>query len=130
MLEYAWFRLLVRAIGVLLIGIGAPGFFAMLVNLGTYVLANGASAAGSISQGTVLTLIAHVAASCAQVAFGLYLLLGANRLIGFCIRDVLDHCTACGYDVRRVGAPNCPECGVPLHARPARTPPAASPPLP
>jgi hypothetical protein len=127
-LEYAWFRLLVRGIGVLLIGLGVPAIVSVVINLINYFLSNESLTRGSFWLSPMFVSAAYGAASLAQSLVGVYLLFGANRLIAFCMRDVLDHCTACGYDLRRVGAPNCPECGVPIHARPGRTPPVILPP--
>jgi len=129
MLDYAWFRLLVRAIGVVLIGLGLPAVVSMLLNIANYLLTDRSIMWGwtSFWQSPAVGLFVHVIASLTQLAAGAYLLFGGKRLIAFCIRDVLDHCAACGYDLRRVGAPNCPECGIPIHARPHRTPPGVLP---
>jgi hypothetical protein len=108
MTDYTWFKLLVRAIGLLLMGMGLPYFVSTLVNLVTWALDQGGSQLG---YSYVLPYIPSVAGAAAESVFGLYLFLGANGVIARCLRDVRGHCPSCGYDVSAVSTGRCPECG-------------------
>jgi hypothetical protein len=119
--NFIWFRLLIRAIGILLIGLALPeaistlGWFAQIGETPISL------------DGYLLYLIMMVIANFTQLAFGMYLLIGGNRIIRYCARDLLDRCAVCGYDLRGITAPRCPECGMTLDRPP---PPSAQPPDP
>jgi hypothetical protein len=108
-----WFRLVMKAIGVLLIGLSLPmlaqhlGGFMRMYNtqggLGTW------AAPISIWEHLLWLLIGYVL----QLAFGLYLLFGGRWLVNLCIPSNRPYCPECGYDLsHNKEAARCPECGV------------------
>lgn len=114
--DVTWFRLAVRAIGILVFALGLPAVFAHVASVATW-LREGMPWGGEMLVWYVLPLLGPVA----QLALGFYLIVGARPLIRYCTRGALGMCPACNYDVRQVPGPTCPECGVPL---PGRAPPA------
>lgn len=131
MLDFAWFRLVVRAIGILLIGLGAPSVVNSVigyVNFLVYLRATNPALPN-------LMYLTQTIGSATQFGMGVYLLFGANRLVGYCVRSVAAEyaacadddaigstpkCLSCGYELTNTtGA--CPECGVPIRASPRPT---------
>jgi hypothetical protein len=113
--DVTWFRLAIRGIGVLLIGLALPSFFSsvvegvwQIVEIGPMIGADDNWWRLSFALGPVI-----------QVFLGVYLLVGARRLITYCCRGALGMCPACNYDVRNVPGNTCPECGVALPGRSA-----------
>ena len=124
MTDYTWFKLLVRAIGLLLIGMGLPSLLSNLIGLVTWM----SDPQSRASMNLLARFLPLVASYGAQSAFGLYLFFGAEALISRCIRDVRGHCACCGYPVGGVTSGICPECGTAFElpvggARSAQQPP-------
>jgi hypothetical protein len=111
MSDYSWFRLLLRAIGVLLLGLSVP----MLLWTAGAAALTAASAGGRMSYEP---LLAPVVAYGGQAAIGLYLLLGGQLLVDYCLQGVRGRCGGCGYDLSGLDAQVCPECGAPIPRRP------------
>lgn len=131
MTDHVWFRLALRGIGVLLVGLSLPS---VLGYLGWLVVAVPALVAGSSdysSEQTPMLLFSFVGVA-TQAGFGLYLLLGGERLFRYCTRDLLALCTSCGYDLHGLHADRCPECGTPAppHSARAEAQPPNTPPTP
>jgi hypothetical protein len=124
---FIWFLLLIRAIGILLIGLSLPAAISLIGWFGQLP-----SAAGALDS-YILYVAAQVLAHFVQLFFGLYLLIGGNRVIRYCARDVmrpLERCIVCGYDLRGLTISNCPECGIDLERPSAPLAAADSPDLP
>jgi len=102
-----WFKLLVRGIGILLIGISVPYIGSQL----SYLAYMFYPSAGD-RQAWPLEVISLVFIL-AQLLFGIYLLAGAPRLVRYCIRQVGYRCPGCDYDTRGLKG-KCPECGLDL----------------
>ena len=123
MTEHAWFKLFLRGIGLLLLGLAFPG---MLTQLGYLVqmVHEGEFAAPSpylwMYGGALLGTIA-------QAGIGLYLLFGGGWIVTRCMREIRDRCIACGYDLSAATGEVCTECGTPIIRPPAPPPPAATP---
>lgn len=104
-----WFRLILKAIGVLVIALSAGEavtfvwtVFLEFRDSGLVPLWN--SYVFAFGLGKLITL-----------AIGFYLLLGGERLVNFCIPSNRAYCPNCGYDVSEsLFAKNCSECGVTL----------------
>ncbi len=124
MIDFTWFRLVIRAIGVLLVGLAMPSAVNHLASL-IQLLA--ASSSMEISH-YLFAMIAEFAGVVLMLGFGLYLLIGGGALIRYCTRDVTGLCASCGYDVRNLDADRCPECGAPIPRRRAQGPAAPEPP--
>jgi hypothetical protein len=106
-----WFKLLLRAIGVLLMGLSLPS----LGSLGPYVVnLFEPDAFGTPQKLPVrgwVAACAYIAGVFGQALLGIYLLSGAPRLMRYCVRQVYSRCPGCDYDLSGVQG-GCPECGV------------------
>ncbi len=125
MTDFTWFRLVIRAIGVLLVGLAFPSAVNHLASLIQLV-----AASSSVDIGHYLfAMIAEFAGVLLMLGFGLYLLIGGSALIRYCTRDVTGLCPSCGYDVRNLDADRCPECGasIPRHPKKPPGPPPTQP---
>lgn len=111
--DYSWFRLLIRAVGLVLLGIALPSFLGTVGNMASYF----ASAPTSSQFPFVLGWAAYATGSLFQLVLGIYLLRGGGKLTAHCLSSVLGRCMACGYDVRTIASQNCPECGAVLPGR-------------
>jgi len=105
-----WFKLLVRAVGLMLIGFAAPMLVKNVLTF-LYVLMFDEQPA---SLSYTLSYVAAIFGDLVQGGFGVYLLLGGGKLTQWCLRQTLGSCLVCEYDVRTITAPTCPECGAPI----------------
>ncbi len=106
-----WFRLVLKAIGVLLIGLTIPTLSQVVL----FILYN-------FMVGVTPLFVPRsfgrswitVAGPMLQFIFGLYLLFGGKWIVNLCIPSNRPYCQECGYDLSRATSANCPECGVKL----------------
>ena len=111
-----WFRLVLKAIGVLLTGMGLPGMLMQLMQLSYFLQENPYSSFGAgMPTGyfwwtTFAPLVEHLG----LVVIGLYLLFGGEWVVDKCIPSNRPYCPECGYDLSRASGERCPECGVSL----------------
>lgn len=120
MTEHAWFKLLLRALGILVCGFAVPS----LLTQGGYLIQALASSSPIWPDEYYWAFGGGLAGSLAQAAIGLYLLFGGNWIINRCLKEVRNRCISCGYDLTASTADACPECGAPI-LRPAPGRPAA-----
>ena len=118
MVDYTWFRLLVRAIGLTFIGFALPQ---IITALGT-IVAIAAPQSGYTLSEAILDWSGHLLGFLIQLALGLYLFLRGEWVIQHSLRAVYGHCPACTYDLSGHPGPLCPECGIALPGRSAPTP--------
>jgi hypothetical protein len=127
MSEVVWAKLLLRAVGLLLIGLSGPnivGTIGMAISSwDQFSTWNAEHVGGYIvsSLGTVM-----------QFAFGVYLLVGGLFVTRLCLRGLDHYCLSCGYDVSTISSAVCPECGATLPVRkgvaaPSQSGPGATP---
>ena len=110
-----WFRLVIKAIGVLLIGVSLPEAYTSLLQIGYAVTEQGAIMTAPYP--TWWTICAPLAPF-VQFAFGVYLLCGAPWLVNKVIPSNRPYCPECGYDLTRFSGDRCPECGVAVASGP------------
>lgn len=110
MVERAWFRLIVRALGILFLGLGTSELISFGHRL--YMQVYYEHAAGSTTP--LLPWVSYGISTLVQPAIGVYLLFFAEGLIRLCLRDSLGRCAYCTFDLRGVKGDVCPECGSPL----------------
>lgn len=119
--DFAWFKLVIRLVGVLLLGLAIPQLMTSLSPLrNVWIQLTESVTMKGQSDVWVFASLAYAAAPLMQTAIGVYLLLGAPRLRAWCIQSVIGRCACCDYDVREITAPFCPECGSPLPVTPER----------
>ena len=104
-----WFRLVLQASGVLLIGLGITEFVSaiaiviwMFEDMPQFM---------SISP---WRWIVHAVGPAVQLAIGFYLLTGAPWLLNKIIPSNRPYCPEFGYDLSHNSGPKCCECGVTL----------------
>jgi hypothetical protein len=118
-----WFRLVLKAIGVLLIGLSITPLAQSLLSIIVYgsdlwtiwspYSMNTTPASRTASE--ILWGIAHMILPAGlQLALGLYLLCRGKWLVDKCIPSNRAYCPDCGYDLSSSAGTNCPECGVTL----------------
>lgn len=111
--DYSWFKLLIRAIGLVLLGIGVPSLLGTVGNLLAFLTYN----SGSSGVNAILSWGAFACGTVFQLLLGVYLLRGGGRLTAHILASVVGRCVTCGYDVRTIAGTNCPECGTLLPGR-------------
>lgn len=120
-----WFRLVLKAIGVLLIALGLPQFIGIMIQ-SIYFAIIGASALG-FGGGGVLEMLSWnlhtLVIGLLQTILGFYLFFGGKWIVNLCIPSNKTYCPECGYDMGRSGSVTCPECGVRVRA--VEAPPVA-----
>ena len=107
-----WFRLVLKAIGVLFFGIAIPsliGSLAIVVNFATQSMGVGIEA--------FLWQMMYGVGAAAQMIFGLYLFFRGEWIVNKAIPSNKPYCPECGYDISSTQAARCPECGVGLPDR-------------
>ncbi len=106
-----WFRLVLKAIGVLLIGLTIPTLSQVVL----FILYN-------FMVGVTPLFVPRsfgrqwitVAGPMLLFIFGLYLLFGGKWIVNLCIPSNRPYCPECGYDLSKATSANCAECGVKL----------------
>ena len=113
-----WFRLVLKAIGVLLIGFGLPGVATLLASVGYYTMYGDpyASVSGGIGMSGwyFWSLFSAHLGDVVQLGLGLYLLFGGRWIADLAIPSNRPYCPQCGYDISQSTGDRCPECGVPI----------------
>ncbi|MHC4107336.1 MAG: hypothetical protein ACYSTY_04535 [Planctomycetota bacterium] len=105
------FRLVMKALGVVFIGLALPGLVGGIGQLAMYVASNPGFPGGWPPPGwwwqVALSSLGHVV----QLALGLYLLLGGTWIVDKAIPSNRPYCPECGYDLSTRTGDHCPECG-------------------
>ncbi len=111
-----WFRLMIKAIGVLLIGLSIPGLATFLGLIIVLLTADPFGARGIVGpSGWMWSMyLAPYSGSIVQLAIGVYLLFGGKWIVNLCVPSNRPYCPECGYDLSKATSANCPECGVKL----------------
>lgn len=116
MSDYAWFKLLVRAIGIILIGFSVP---TLLWYLSELAMSAAPSSAGRTSRSFsdhLLFSLPTLISNGAQAFMGWYLLFRGEWVIARVLGEVNGRCARCGYDIRDIKSGACPECNTPIRA--------------
>lgn len=113
-----WFRLVLQAIGVLLVGLSLPDVFTTVLRV-IYIATDDQFSAniGTPQWWTWGSFVAPML----QFAFGLYLMCGGGWILNKIIPSNRAYCPECGYDLTRSKSERCPECGVTLPTAPPGT---------
>ena len=112
-----WFRMVLKAIGVLLIGFGAPDLIHWVLNYTAWMYYETGWMAGSPNMPDWLSFFLQIAGSVVQIIIGIFLILGAQWLVTKLLPSGDPFCEQCGYDLSGSKSVHCPECGatVPRH---------------
>lgn len=117
MSDYAWFKLLVRGIGILLLGLSVPSlirWFGSVVIMWDAI--SPVATSWSLRQQLLFGLPGLLAEG-AQAAFGWYLLFRGEGVISRVLAEIHGRCAKCGYDLRGLNSNACPECNTPIRAK-------------
>ncbi len=113
-----WFRLVLKAIGILLVGLSLPDLVKFVAQMGHFSVGSFASGRFPVPPPPtwwwVWNLVPEVIGHLLQLGLGLYLLFGGKWIVNLCIPSNRPYCPECGYDLSKAGSANCPECGVKL----------------
>ena len=120
-----WFRLVLQAIGVLLVGFCIPtllqttiGFLDLLIADGGWTFISPYGVYSNVRNpgdpSPYWTQFWYAFPYVAQFAFGLYLMCGGKWLLNKIIPSNRPYCPECGYDLTKNKTAKCPECGVAL----------------
>lgn len=128
-----WLRLVLKCVGVLLIGLGLPeairqaGVFMQLYRMHAAAANTGAMPAFFGPNGQGLGFVINFLAGFIQLAMGVYLFVGGRWVVDRLVPTNRPYCPNCGYPLADLKGDFCPECGAsqPRHPGPtgARTPP-------
>ncbi len=107
-----WFRLVLKAVGVLLIGMALPSAAGWVFQIVISVIddRSGRGVGGANRWWWWLSSLGILA----QLAFGLYLVFGGKWLVNKIIPSNRPYWPECGYDLSLAPGQACPECGVTL----------------
>lgn len=120
MSEYAWFKLLIRAVGVLMLGLGGPmivWYAARLIVAGVPG-SPGATSRSLVSEATMA--VPGLLAYGSQAALGWYLIFRGEWFIKKVLGEIQGRCAMCGYDLHGLKADACPECNAPIRTAAAK----------
>lgn len=109
-----WFRLALKLIGVLLIGLSIPDAWSVIYyTIRTSVEQGGF---GNMTPGfsPLFDMWIPVIGVLLQLVFGLYLFFAGQRIVDIVIPSNRPYCPNCGYDLSKSGGEHCTECGVRL----------------
>jgi len=111
-----WFRLVLKAIGVLLIGLAASGVANLLANMGYLTMYGDPYVVTSVRMSNWIywQLLSPHVGDLVQLGLGLYLLFGGRWIANLAIPSNRPYCPECGYDNSKATGKRCPECGVPI----------------
>jgi hypothetical protein len=106
----AWFRLLLKAIGVLSIVLSLPEFVAASIGFVSEGIQSGFAQFEFIEL--LVSILYYVGKPAIGIGIGLYLIFGGAWLVNLCIPSNRPYCPECGYDLSESSHDRCPECGV------------------
>jgi hypothetical protein len=114
-----WFRLVLKAIGVLLIGLALPS---LVREVGSMFLYQSmfATNPGTLQLDDITAWLWSLSPPVIQMAIGLYLILGGAWVTNLCVPSNRPYCPECGYDLSQATSrERCTECGITLPKPPA-----------
>ncbi len=106
------FRLVMKVIGVVLIGLALPRMVGAIGQVAIWVVTNPFPAGSQLSVWLQVGLssLGHAF----QLAIGLYLFFGGKWIVDKAIPSNRPYCPECGYDLSTRAGDHCPECGTKL----------------
>jgi hypothetical protein len=125
-LEYSFARVLVRLVGVILTIFGLL-YIVSLVDWLIYLLTEDTSQRYTSLAALLRSVMPTAAGALVYCGFGVYLARDGHILARILVAGLHGRCRRCGYDIRAVTAPTCPECGAAIVRE---DPPAPAPPGP
>lgn len=111
-----WFRLVIKAVGLLLVGLSLPQLVAATAQTAFSIIAARQPGTTVASPHWWWWFVTTGAKPLLQLLMGLYLLFGGKWIVDKIIPSNRPYCPECGYDVSRTATPQCPECGAQILA--------------
>lgn len=107
-----WFRLVVKAIGILVFCLGLAEFCGLVLHLAGVVFTD---AIPSVGLPDLLYQFGYAfGRAVGGMVIGAFLLSSADLVTDRIIPSNRPYCPACGYEIAGVKTGDCPECGVAL----------------
>lgn len=110
-----WFRHVLKAIGVLLIGFSAPDLIYSICNYSAWEYYRSGWAQGATPMPNWMSFALQIIGPAVQLIFGIFLITGSQWLTGKLLPVGENYCDQCSYDLSGISAARCPECGVKLN---------------
>jgi hypothetical protein len=112
--DFAWFKLLVRLVGLLLIGLAGPMVLWYIGRMLTSTIPNSPTRTSYSFRYEIMTALPGILAYGAQLALGMYLFLKGDWVIRKVLAEINGRCSVCGFDLTNVKSGSCPECNTPF----------------
>jgi hypothetical protein len=109
-----WFRLVLKAIGILIVCLNLPDLIYQIIYLCTRWQQSDPLSSGP-TDGDLIAQLTWPISSSLGCALGAYLLFGGKWLVDLCIPSNRPYCPGCGYELSNSTTAICPECGERLH---------------
>ena len=109
-----WFRLVLKAIGVLMLCLAVPDLLGHVSQVSYFTSYDNPYGTGGQLPDLLLWNLPEYVAVTIQTLAGIYLLLGGKWLVDKIIPSNRPYCMNCGYPLSGGHGAQCPECGVTL----------------
>ncbi len=106
-----WFRLVIKAIGVLLIGLSLREMSMLAFWVVVWLFDESQTSLRGMSPQYSFANVAYALPDLAVFAFGMYLFFGGAWIVNKCIPSNKPYCAECGYDLSQSTGERCAECG-------------------
>lgn len=118
--DATWFRLLLRAIGIVLVGFAAPTIVSYCGSIASMFVDRGRWGGGRLSGVSISEMLYMFLPSASghlmMLGLGVFLFIAPRRFVRWCVNDTVGRCGMCGYDLRGLtNNTKCTECGTPFN---------------
>lgn len=114
MSEFAWFKLLVRLVGILLLGLSVPMLLWHVGSFAAQMIPSSPMRTSGSMEYALYSTVPGLLGYGAQATFGWYLLVRGDWVIRKVLAEIHGRCAVCGFDLTGVKATSCPECNTPV----------------
>lgn len=114
MSEFAWFKLLVRLVGLLLIGLSLPTVVWQIGRLLASTIPASPTRTSTSFSYELWAGAPYLLGYGVQLALGVYLLRGGDWVIRKILAEINGRCSVCGFDIQNTRGSTCPECNTPF----------------
>jgi hypothetical protein len=112
--DFAWFKLLLRLIGLLLIGLGGPMVLWYVGRMLTSSIPSSPTRTSYSFRYEIISSLPGLVGYGSQLALGIYLFLRGDWVIRKVLAEINGRCAVCGFDLTNVKGGSCPECNTPF----------------
>jgi hypothetical protein len=112
--EFAWFKLLVRLVGLLLIGLSLPSVLWQIGRILASTISASPTRTSSSMSYELWSGVPYLLGYGVQLGLGIYLLRGGEWVIRKILAEIHGRCSVCGFDIQNTKGSTCPECNTPF----------------